>query len=236
MTAIWGPPGWMTLHSVAALYPETPTFAEKQLMVTWLNMFRDTITCPHCQGHFAEMLASYRQKFPSMLESRQEFLAFTFRAHNVVNRRLHKPLYSTVAECMTVLQSNLVHRTTRDYRIAYLTHIRKYWSSLRDVTGIVAVKKVVEMMKIEKDYFEPRDTNLGDVELEETIVVLPYGVIDKAPDMTSMNPYLRERMRSRAPSVALSPSSLPTPSAPMAPERPRAAAGFRITTQGLRLR
>lgn len=227
----------MTLHSVAALYPETVTFAEKQLMITWLNLFRDTITCPHCQGHFAEMLALYRQKFPGMLDSRQELLAFSFRAHNVVNRRLHKPIYSTVAECMAVLRSNLVNHTMREYRIAYLTHIRKYWSSLRDVTGIVAVKKVAEMMKIENDYFEPRDANLEDVEPEETIVVLPYGVVDKAPDMTSMNPYLRERMRARAPTVALSPSvSSPTPPPPAAPERPRVAAGFRITAQGLRLR
>lgn len=242
MTAVWGPLGWMTLHSVAALYPETPTFAEKQLVTTWLNLFRDTITCPYCQGHFSEMLAAYRQKFPGMLESRQELLAFTFRAHNVVNRRLHKPLYSTVAECMAILRSNLASRTMQDYRNAYLTHIRKYWSSLRDVTGIVAVKKVVEMLKIEKDYFGPRDNNLEDVEPEETIVILPYGVVDKAPDMTSMNPYLRERMRARAypsqsrPAVLSSPSSPPAPSVPAAPERPRAGAGFRLTSQGLRLR
>lgn len=195
-------------------------------------MFRDTITCPHCQNHFTEMLAAYRQRFPGMLDSRQELMAFVFRTHNVVNRRLHKPIYSTVAECMAVLRSNLVNRTAKEYRNAYLTHIRKYWTSLRDVSGIVSVKKINEMAKIEKDYFEPRDNNLEDVEPEETIVVLPYGIIDKAPDMPSMNPYLRERMRSRP---VLS-SSLPTPPAPVAPERPRVAAGFRLTAQGLRLR
>jgi hypothetical protein len=222
----------MTLHSVAALYPEEPTYAEKQLVTTWLNMFRDTITCPYCQSHFSEMLGLYRQKFPTMLNSRQELMAFTFRAHNVVNRRLHKPIYSTVAECMAVLQSNLVHRTGQDYRNAYLTHIRKYWSSMRDVSGIVAVKKVAEMLKVEKDYFAPRDNNL-EVEPEETIVVLPYGVIDKAPDMTSINPYLRERMRAKAlPVVQTEMPSLPA----AAPAIVRPPAGFRITTQGLRLR
>jgi len=234
MTAVWGPLGWMTLHSVAALYPETTTFSERQLMLSWLNMFRDTITCAHCQQHFTELLAAYRQKFSGMMDSRQELLAFSFRAHNTVNRRLHKPMYSTIAECMAALRSNLVNRTMREYRVAYLTHIRKYWSSLRDVTGIVAVKKVTEMMKIETDYFEPRDTNLADVDPEETIVILPYGVIDKAPDMTSMNPYLRERMRSR-PALPASPPSSPTPPPPAAPVRPRVAAGFRITPQGLRL-
>jgi hypothetical protein len=231
MTAVWGPLGWITLHSVAALYPETPTYAEKQLVTSWLNLFRDTITCPHCQSHFGEMLALYRKKFPMMLDSRQELLAFTFRAHNVVNRRLHKPIYSTVAECMAILQSNLAHRTAEDYRTAYLTHVRKYWSSLRDVTGIVGAKKVVEMWKIEKDYFAPRDNNL-EIEPEETIVVLPYGVIDKAPDMTSINPYLRERMRAKALPQTESPSLLVAQPPPIV----RPPSGFRLTSQGLRLR
>ena len=234
MTAVWGPLGWMTLHSVAALYPETVTFSEKQLVVSWLNMFRDTITCSYCRQHFAELLAAYRQKFPGMMDSRQELLAFSFRAHNVVNRRLHKPLYSTVAECMAVLKSNLVNRTMREYRVAYLTHIRKYWSSLRDVSGLVATKKITEMLKIEKDYFSTIDNNLEDVDPEETIVILPYGVIDKAPDMTSMNPYLRERMRSK-PALPSSPPDSPSLPPAVAPERPRVAAGFRITPQGLRL-
>ena len=178
------------------------------------------------------MLGLYRQKFPGMLDSRQEFMAFTFRAHNVVNRRLHKPLYSTVAECMAILQSNLAHRSAKDYRDAYLTHIRKYWSSLRDVTGIVAVKRVTEMIKVEKDYFTPRDNNL-EVEPQETIVILPYGIVDKAPDMTSMNPYLRERMRSKPVIVQKdSPSLLIAPPTPIV----RPPAGFRLTSQGLRLR
>ena len=35
--------GWMTLHSVATCYPESPTQSEKDLMASWLDMFRDTM-------------------------------------------------------------------------------------------------------------------------------------------------------------------------------------------------
>jgi hypothetical protein len=38
MTAVWGPLGWMTLHSVSTMYPEQPTQAEKTLMTTWLRL------------------------------------------------------------------------------------------------------------------------------------------------------------------------------------------------------
>ena len=100
MTAVWGPLGWMTLHSVATCYPETPTQTERELMYSWLDMFRDTITCPHCREHFSAMLQTYRATFPGMLNSRQDFALFTFRAHNAVNRRLRKPIQATLEDCI----------------------------------------------------------------------------------------------------------------------------------------
>lgn len=161
MTAVWGPLGWMTLHSVSTLYPERPTPTEKALLTSWLDMFRDTITCHYCKGHFTTMLQNYRMRFPNMLNSRQDFAMFAFRAHNTVNARLSKPVYATLDECMTQLKNNIQTRSATEYRDAYLAHIRKYWSTVQDVSGIVAVKKVLEMRKIEVDYFASRDTNFN---------------------------------------------------------------------------
>ena len=86
---------------------------------------------------------------------------FVFRAHNTVNARLSKPVYASLDECMTQLKNNIQTRSAAEYRDAYLTHIRKYWSTVQDVSGIVAVKKVLEMRKIEVDYFASRDTNFN---------------------------------------------------------------------------
>jgi hypothetical protein len=177
MTTIWGPLGWMTLHSVATCYPESPTQSEKDLMYSWLDMFRDTITCPHCRDHFAKMLVAYRTSFPSMLNSRQDFALFTFRAHNAVNRRLRKPLFSSLQECMTTLQSNVKLRSAVDYRVSYLNHIYRYWSMWQDVTGIVATKKIVEMRKIEATYVQQRDTNFN-VTLTPDVVILPRDALE----------------------------------------------------------
>jgi hypothetical protein len=170
--------GWMTLHSVATCYSETPTQSEKELMYSWLDMFRDTITCPHCRDHFATMLSNYRSSFPSMLNSRQDFSLFTFRAHNAVNRRLRKPLQATLEECMTTLQTNVKTRSAADYRVSYLNHIQRYWKSWQDVTGIVALKKIAEMRKIESTYVQLRDTNFA-VTLVSDVVILPRDALDK---------------------------------------------------------
>ena len=156
MTTVWGPLGWMTLHSVSTSYPEKPTSAEKQLMMSWLELFRDTITCVHCREHFTTGLANYRRRFPSMLDSRQDFAMFAFRIHNAVNARLNKPVYGSLDECMALLKN--ITRTAQEYRNSYLTHIQRYWSTLQDVSGIVALKKVIEMRKIENEYVSRRDT------------------------------------------------------------------------------
>jgi len=171
MTAVWGPLGWMTLHSVSTSYSESPTPTERQLVSSWLDLFRDTITCPHCRDHFTTMLNNYRARFPGFLSSRQDFAMFAFRAHNAVNARLHKPVYGTLAECMDVLRNNIKTRSAADYRIAYINHITRYWSTIQDINGIVALKKVNEMRKIEIDYFSQRDTMFAIVLKEDSVTV-----------------------------------------------------------------
>jgi hypothetical protein len=209
MTAIWGPLGWMTLHSVATCYPESPTQSERDLMWSWLDMFRDTITCPSCREHFTNMLAAYRTMFPNMLASRQEFAMFTFRAHNAVNRRLRKPLFTTLHECMATLKSNIRTRAARDFRISYVNHITRHWKTFQDVSGITALKKIVEMKKIETDYIAPRDRNF-DVDLRADVVVLPQDMLEKKDESEPARPF---RLSSQA-----------------------GGGGFRITAGGLRLR
>lgn len=213
MTAIWGPLGWMTLHSVATCYPEIPTQSEKELMDSWLDMFRDTITCPHCREHFTGLLQTYRSMFPNMLSSRQQFALFTFRAHNAVNRRLRKPIQGTLEECMATLQTNVKTRSAADYRVSYLNHIMRHWRSWQDVNGIVALKKIAEMRKIETTYVQPRDTNFN-VTLSSDVVVLPQDSLEPRD----------EALEPRRPGILL----------PKGQAGVRA--GFRITAAGIRLR
>ena len=182
MTAVWGPLGWMTLHSVASLYPDTPTEAERQLMTKWVDLFRDTITCPSCQGHFAELLEKYRAQFPNMLYSRSNFLMFTFRAHNAVNQRLRKPVYSSVEACFEVLRKNVTFNNARSFRITYINHITRHWRMFQDASGMSAMKRIHEMKKIEESYMAPRSNEFQIVIPEEpTIVQLeaPVPIMDR---------------------------------------------------------
>jgi hypothetical protein len=174
MTSVWGPLGWMTLHSVASLYPDMPTETERQLMTTWLDLFRDTITCPSCQGHFTELLSNYRAQFPNMLYSRRDFLLFTFRAHNAVNRRIGKPIYSTVQECFDLLRNNVKFNKTVTFRISYVNRITMHWRVFQDASGLTAMKRIHQIKKIEMQYMTAR-SNEFEVGIPEDDVVMNIG-------------------------------------------------------------
>ena len=163
MTSVWGPLGWMTLHSISHNYPENPTPVEKQLVSQWIELFRDTITCPSCSGHFGDLLVIYASTYPYYLDSRREFMLFTYRAHNTVNRRLDKPIYHLVEECEEIFVRNLITRPTREYRIAYLTHIQRHWTMMRDMNGISKLRKVGEMNRIEQQYWSVRENLSSDL-------------------------------------------------------------------------
>lgn len=171
MTTLWGPLGWMTLHSMASLYPDTPSDSERKLMTSWLTHFQDTITCPSCRDHFTTALESYRAQFPSMMSSRQTFMVFTLRVHNSVNRRLNKPMYKTVDECYETLRNVVKSKATRDYRMAYYTHIRRQWKLYQDATGMSALRKINDMLKIEGDYAAPRSNNF-EIPIQDDVVVI----------------------------------------------------------------
>lgn len=207
MTTIWGPLGWMTLHSMASVYPVGPTPAEKQLMSVWLDLFRDTITCPSCREHFTGALMKYRQSYPDMMSSRRQLLLATFRLHNSVNQRLSKPIHSTVDACFEQLRNNVKIRSAREYRVAYITHIRRHWRSMQDISGITAMKKINEMARIENEYSASHDNNFEE-SIDPDVVVLALRTFD---------------VNSEAPSpIRVMSRALP--------------GGFRLTAGGLRFR
>ena len=176
-------------------------------MSSWLDMFRDTITCVHCKQHFTELLAAYRTSFPNMLATQHDFVIFTFRAHNAVNRRLNKPVHGDIEACMSILTNNVKNRSARDYRISYLNHITRHWRAFRDASGISSLRKIAEMNKIEREYFGPRDNNF-ELTLAADVVVLPQDTLE------------RNSQQERPSRPALRPP----------------AQGFRLTAGGLRIR
>jgi hypothetical protein len=169
MSKIWGPLGWMTLHSVSLIYPEQPSYAEKQIASRFLDLFGETISCNECKVHFKQIYALYKSLHPDFLDSRQNFALFIFRAHNTVNLRLDKPRPTTVSECLKTLKAATTHTSLPAFRSSYLSYLLRNWG--RDISGqgMMVKSQVKEMIKINNEYWSPRDIPIPALKEDDVI-------------------------------------------------------------------
>lgn len=157
----------MTLHSISAIYPETPTQADRVLLEEFISCFQETIACPYCKNHFTAMLNRYRSTNPDWSSNRQKLFLFACRAHNTVNRRLDKPIYKTVEECIETLKSATKTTTPAQFRRAYLDYLVKNWSRQSDAEGFMKMGFVRKMIKLNDEYFTPRERGYHELQIQE---------------------------------------------------------------------
>jgi hypothetical protein len=172
MTSYWGPLGWMTLHSISCLYPQTPTVEDKQIVGKFLNLFQETITCPTCRTHFESMLIMYKKRYPNFLDSQINLFLFICRAHNTVNKRLDKPRINTLQECLKTFKSNTVYTSPRQFRDNYLIYLAKNWAREQSGEGYMRMAMVNQMKKINEQYWNPREVDIQQfqVQAEEDVL------------------------------------------------------------------
>ena len=166
-TKFWGPLGWMTLHSISSIYPESPTQEERLLLEKFVEMFRETITCVHCKSHFTGMLNKYKQTHPEWSSSRYDFFLFVCRAHNTVNRRLDKPIFPTLQSCIERLQENTKVTSAAIYRNAYINYLISNWQREMSSDGFINSDIAKRMKRVNEEYFSLRDTNFVGLTLKE---------------------------------------------------------------------
>jgi Erv1 / Alr family len=158
MTSLWGPMGWMTLHSISLLYPEVPTASDKQILRGFLNEFAESITCPHCERHFKTMFDNYRFAHPEWANSRFDLFLFVARAHNTVNRRLEKPLKNTVQECLDAIASASQYTSLTEFRKKYIDYVIQRMSFELSGDNMVKVGYAKNMKRTNETYWNSKVT------------------------------------------------------------------------------
>jgi hypothetical protein len=89
------------------------------------------------------------------------------RAHNTVNRRLDKPIYKSIDECLTTLKNATKNTSPGQFRAAYLDYLTKNWSHQTDSEGFMMMGFVRKMIKINQEYFNPRDQGYEGLQIQE---------------------------------------------------------------------
>ena len=156
MTAVWGPMGWMTLHSISLLYPNDPSQNDKQILQKFLDDFASSITCPHCEKHFKTMFENYRKTHSGWNSSKFELFLFIARAHNTVNKRLEKPLKKTVQECLDAFVQNSQYTSPVDFRRNYIDYVARRMMAEMSGDTMIKVGLAQSMRRTNESYWNSK--------------------------------------------------------------------------------
>jgi hypothetical protein len=190
MTAIWGPLGWMTLHSVSFNYPDRPSREEKIIASRFLDLFGETISCNQCKVHFKTMRALYISVYPDYLDSKENFAYFGFRCHNMVNKRKDKPTPATVAECLETLKTAVSVTSFVNFRASYLSYLSRNWGRDLSGDGRIMLGHVREMIKINNEYWSLRETAIPSLPEADILVTVEKSNLRVAPSGVAMSSFV----------------------------------------------
>ena len=122
--------------------------------------------------HFSDTVSAYTLINPEWKSSRRGVVEFALRAHNSVNARTHKKVYSfaeSMAELAVVLPETMA--TTR--RQEYLSYIRNDWMRNMTLDGISTAPKLKELNAVEDSYWSKRSFKWSDLSVFSNVNVSP---------------------------------------------------------------
>ena len=82
--SIWGPVLWKELHDRTNAYNMDLESEER-----WIGIFLSWIPCGKCKKHFIEI----NKNNPPDLSSRENYIKWGVKVHNIVNESLGKPMF-----------------------------------------------------------------------------------------------------------------------------------------------
>jgi hypothetical protein len=90
---VWGPHGWIFLHSITMNYPEKPNKDDKKKMKKFFKSVQYVLPCNSCSKH----LQKHMEKNPltdEILESRTDLIKWLMDIHNEANKAGGKKVLS----------------------------------------------------------------------------------------------------------------------------------------------
>ena len=87
---IWGPAGWLFLHSITLNYPENPTQLDKDNYSVFFASIQNTLPCEKCKEHYKNNI----YENPIRLNSREDLVKWLIEIHNEVNKNNNKPIFT----------------------------------------------------------------------------------------------------------------------------------------------
>lgn len=88
-TKCWGPPLWVSLHSITFGYPVKPTEKHKRNYKQFIVGLKNVLPCKYCRDSYTNFLKEIN--IDNYLDSRKTLTKFMYLIHEKVNNKLGVP-------------------------------------------------------------------------------------------------------------------------------------------------
>ena len=90
---VWGPHGWIFLHTITFNYPNFPTNTEIKQYKNFFTSLKFVLPCDACKHHYTQNLKRYPLN-DTVLSSRENLMKWLLNIHNSVNKMNNKKIYT----------------------------------------------------------------------------------------------------------------------------------------------
>lgn len=133
---VWGPHGWIFLHSITMTYPKIPNEIDKQRYKNFFVNLQNLLPCEKCKEHYKQNLIS--TPIDNHLDCRKSLVEWLIEIHNKVNESLGKKRLS-FDEVMTYY-NNLYYGDGN--KPTFLEKHRE-WFSLRRISIVLLILFII---------------------------------------------------------------------------------------------
>jgi hypothetical protein len=98
-TRVWGPAGWIFLHSIAQNYPWEPTAEKKEYYKLFFRLIGEVLPCRYCRESYQHFIKEQGTCLDdSVLKDRKTLTTWLYKIHNKVNKKLGYKFIPTLKE------------------------------------------------------------------------------------------------------------------------------------------
>jgi hypothetical protein len=88
-TRVWGPAGWLFLHSIAQNFPHHPDDTQKKNYFNFFQLVGDVLPCRYCRESYKDFISQPDTKLSyDVLKDRRTLSFWLYKVHNKVNKKL----------------------------------------------------------------------------------------------------------------------------------------------------
>ena len=88
-TRVWGPGGWLFLHSIAQNYPWEPDTQKKEDYLQFFRLVGNVLPCRYCRESYQDFIKQSGTELNfSVMKDRKTLTTWLYNIHNQVNKKL----------------------------------------------------------------------------------------------------------------------------------------------------